>query len=408
MVAGFTAALGILFILPSCADPLWLDVGTDASVSAFGVAELAQDEDECLGWQRLKCSINMLQVRGSTLTQSTNERKELPRLVYAREAGKEWPRETAKPSLSKTSENAAAARIQVARQRNAESCPQEITSPQVLIEFGVRSNSLPKHAKVRMCEMPTGHGGGILYVEGLFDPAELKAVQQYLSPKLHNDDDSFFWQQHKYYEYFMEGGEIGGPIGSLSGRLILDRLVNLTGRAKPGTFQAAKDAGYTSLDGVHQAGCVHHDRNLSPGRTMTVLAYIEAPVRGGHTAFPTVRAPGRSDLHPLAKEAASSLPVSGQPWSDSLKLCYASDALSPATRAQNAACEHLRQADDRNTSYNEFFGIAPVPGDAVVFKHFLPRTSVVSIPQAEWNHFHNGCAALGPRSKVAVQYFAEG
>lgn len=405
MTTAFTAALAILLVLLSHADLLWLDVGSNASVSDGVLAKLLQDEcrDTQQGWQDRQCSISMLQLRHSTLTELVHQSTELPRHKHAKPG-------TAKSSLSMISDNAAAARTQVGRQRNAESCPQEITSAQVLTEFGIASNTLPKHAKVRMCEAPTDHGGGIIYIEGLFDPTELKSVQQYLSSRLHHDDDVMFWQQNNYYDYFTEGGETEDPIESLSGRLILDRLVNVTSRAKPGSFQAAKDAGHVGSDGVHQAGCVHHDRNLKPERTMTVLAYIEAPSFGGHTAFPTVRVPGRSDLSSLAEEAAGIFPANGQAWSDSLKLCYHEDILSSAARVQSAACEHFRQSDIENTSYNEFFGIAPVPGDAVIFRHFLPRTSLVpgQTPQAEWNHFHNGCAAFGPRSKVAVQYFAEG
>lgn len=287
------------------------------------------------------------------------------------------------------------------RRRNAESCPDEVTSERELRDFGILARNLPEGATVRMCEKPTDHSGGILYVQGLFNPSELKVVQQYLAMKLHRDDDQQFWQNNSYYDFFVEGSERNGSFW-------LERLINVTGRAKPGKYQAAKDAGHYP---PRPSGCFHHDRHSDARRTTSVVAYIQAPLSGGHTVFPTVLTPGRSELPHLAKQAAKQFPMDGRPWSHDLRLCYGDDDSNAnhVSRLQDASCEYLREADKLRQPYKEFFGIAPVPGDAVIFNHWDRKEKGTNvIPSPEWNHFHNGCGAVGPKSKVAIQYFAEG
>jgi hypothetical protein len=244
-------------------------------------------------------------------------------------------------------------------------------------------NCEPRHRNVLQGEM----SAGVVYISNFMTSDEISMLQEFESKQ--NYRSSVTSTSSQMYVRVHKAKRGFPPLL----RSINDRILSLFRNSSELHNPALQFTSYNpGRAGINQ---VHHDRNIHPDRYVTVLVYVTAPNRGGHTIFPLVNRGGRRKLHVSFGPHAGSMENPRMVYMDGPEYAHA-----------KVMCHNARMEDIHGREYSGF-SVAVVPGDAVVFWQWGLNESGIDSP--EWGHYHGACNIVGAgnHSKLAMQAFIE-
>jgi len=242
---------------------------------------------------------------------------------------------------------------------------------------------LPAEAKVFACEKR--HPGNLVLVENLFNADELKQLQEEL---------------HK--AVFPKTAALGLAFGE--GKVptwVEERIVSFAAPRSISNTDWARQSSHEKMfknDG-NSIG-LHLDRNLKPDRFVSMVAFIQEPLAGGHTIFPCAVPP--AGLKPADEETRNQLadvlpPPKEERLADGSFKVTAGMLVKQGHRCEKALqmCEAVKNAGKANQPF-PFVALDTKPGYAMFFFHWT-QTSYGMVPDWNVSGWHGGCPSEGDR-----------